>query len=78
MLAADDMDPAENLVQCNVRMPQAALDAFDAWADELNAAAGYRRHTRSDLMRDTLLAALRERDAAKAAAKGESKKARKR
>jgi len=77
MLAADDMDPAETLVQCNVRMPQAALDAFDAWADELNAAAGYRKHTRSDLMRDTLLAALRERGAARAAPKGE-KKARRR
>ena len=73
MLASEMPKPEGALVQSNIRMPQWALDAFDAWAAEENEKAGYEKHSRSDLMRDALLDTLREREAAR----GE-KKARKR
>lgn len=53
-------DPS-GLVQSNVRMPQRALDELDAWAAEENAKAGYKRVTRSDLIRDIVLERLAER-----------------
>ena len=57
--------PIESLVQSNVRMPQWALDAFDAWAAERNAEIGYEKHSRSDVMREVMLEALKSREAEK-------------
>lgn len=71
MLAA--VDPEAKLKQCNVRMPQSAIDDFDAWAKEQNEAAGYEKHSRSDIMRDILLRALAERKASRPAQKGRKK-----
>lgn len=70
------MKPASPLVQCNIRMPQDAVDAFDRQVEELNAAEGWAKYTRSDVMRDALLAALKAGEAEKAAPT--VKKARKR
>lgn len=60
-----DVKPEAKLVQCNVRMPQAAVDDFDTWAAEENVVAGYEKHSRSDIMRDILLGALAQRRATK-------------
>lgn len=51
------------LVQSNVRMPQSAIDEYEKLADEENRKAGWKRVTKSDLMRDDLLAALERRRA---------------
>lgn len=70
MLAGDmKPKPIEPLVQSNVRMPQWALEAFDEWATERNAEIGYEKHTRSDVMRDVLLEALRQRESQKKGSK---------
>lgn len=49
----------DSLRQCQIRMPPAALDAYDERVRELNEIAGYEKHTRSDVMRDVLLAEIR-------------------
>lgn len=56
--------PEPKLTQCNVRMPPPAIEYLDAWAAELNKEAGWAKHTRSDVMRDIVLAAIEERKAA--------------
>jgi metal-responsive CopG/Arc/MetJ family transcriptional regulator len=57
---------AGSLVQSNVRMPQGALDSLDEWAEELNREAGWKKFTRSDVIRDVVLEALERRRASKA------------
>jgi hypothetical protein len=56
-----------DLVQSNVRMPQVTLDRLDAWVDEMNVAAGWKKFTRSDLIRNIVDEALEAHDRAKEA-----------
>ena len=53
---------AAALEQCNIRMPRWAIEAFGAWAKEQNEAVGFEKFTRSDLMRDAILDALKRRE----------------
>ena len=49
---------APRLVQAAVRVPQSVVDEYEGFAEQINKAAGWEKVTRSDLMRDDLLAAL--------------------
>jgi hypothetical protein len=64
-MATTETRKPSRLVQAAVRIPQSAVDEYEALAKELNAAAGWEKVTRSDLMRDDLMEALARRRSAK-------------
>ena len=64
-LPADAVPVPGGLVQSNVRMPQPALDYLDEWANDVNREAGWTKVTRSDLIRDIVLAAIEDRKGAR-------------
>lgn len=68
MSSKEPTGEASPLVQAAVRIPQSAVDEYEAFAQEVNAAAGWKKVTKSDLMRDDLLEALARRRVAKASA----------
>jgi hypothetical protein len=54
---------SSGLVQSNVRMPESALDYLDVWVARLNREAGWKKYTRSDLIRDIVLERIEEQKA---------------
>lgn len=44
-----------------MRLPQSVIDDLDAWVEELNKERGWPKLTRTDLIRNILSGALRER-----------------
>lgn len=56
-----------DLVQTNTRLPPLLVDDLDEIAREMNAAVGWNKFTRSDVVRDLLVAGVAQWKSAKSA-----------